>query len=76
MALKSNGLEASFYYYFNPMVRKSCMDVKLGLVTIRWGVLRVKILYLNNMRHFFKKKKNETKKKGAQKGAFLKWCVF
>eukprot|EP00268_Persea_americana_P015489 TRINITY_DN17175_c0_g1_i1.p1 TRINITY_DN17175_c0_g1~~TRINITY_DN17175_c0_g1_i1.p1 ORF type:complete len:107 (-),score=15.52 TRINITY_DN17175_c0_g1_i1:907-1227(-) len=34
MALKFNGLEASFYYDFIPMVRNSWMSVKFRLVTI------------------------------------------
>ena len=34
MALKFNGLEVLFYYDFNPMVEKSWINIKFGLITI------------------------------------------
>ena len=36
--LRFNDLEASFYYDFNPTMRKSWMSVKLELVTIHGGL--------------------------------------
>ena len=61
MTLKFNGLEASVYHDFNPMVRKSWMAIKLGLVTIHEGVLCVKARLMQHG-------PNEKKKKEGRKG--------
>ena len=58
-------LEASFSYDFNPMVKRSCMSVKFGLVTAH-GVLCVKILDLLKVGPMQKRKK-----KGNEKGDIL-----
>ena len=69
-------LEASFSYDFNPMVKRSCMSVKFGLVTVH-GVLCVKILDLLKVGPMQKrKKKKRERKRGHLRESPYIWGIF
>ena len=70
MTLKFNGLEASFYYDSNLMVKKGWMSVKLKLRTIHEGVMCMKRL------NWLQRRPHDKKKIRMEKWVFLKWGIF